>query len=168
MSRAREIEGWLAPHAVFLGEKGEACVQARLFAGYTGIGTGRGWGHRDDAANGLGFGITHAIDDVFLAKRIGLFALVDFAEQPEAVLELEDPEFLKAGGRLVATDEAAVAIVGVIVLGAGGDEGGEFFLIGAKGAAVKDDIDALDGQIVDVIDLVLADHLAQLAKVVLI
>ena len=81
-------------------------------------------------------------------------------------MKLKRPELLELGGGLVAPQPLPGAVVDVVVAGRGGHQRREFPLLLLECVTHVHQVDAVDAQIAEDVELVLAFHLRELARVV--
>ena len=111
--------------------------------------------------------VRELLEEVLRLQGVRLPRLFDLAQQPRLVVKLKRPELLELRRGRVAPEPPAGAVVNVVVAGRGSDQRREFPLLLLERVTDVHQVDAVNAQIADDVDLVLADHLRDLARVVL-
>ena len=109
--------------------------------------------------------IGERLEEIVRLERVGLLRLLDLAQQPMPVHEVERPELLERRRLLVAAQETVRPVVNVVVLRAGADQRGELAAVGVVRVAHVHQVHRPDVQALDDVDLVVADHALDLPKV---
>ena len=113
---------------------------------------------RDFSVNPLNRIVGQHLGEIRFLEHIRFTCLLDLPQEPLIAQHVEGPELLEPRRRLVASQEFPGAVVHIVVLGRGRDQGCEFPLIGFFRIPDIDQVDIFHLEVFDLVDLVVRNH----------